>query len=496
MTPGDENYKRLRAELDRRLRSDRRLSALAEKIEAGTADFADTAEYTQIVARHIGEVMSENIGEITDPVGKELAARALLRDEYESINGVLGEVQAHIDEGLGIQLEPVKPAFPAERVAQAAHSLLDPTVTEQTIRRRARSTSENITNSFHDDFIEENARFRSRAGLKVYVERRTSGKCCPWCTEVAGRYLMSEQPEGLFRRHDNCDCVIIYDGKVLRGQRGENGRRTRTWEDTGERAARIEYAESKKPARLSREEAERLQGEHMPEGLTGGAEGGIIDVEEALTKIGFERVDPSFIKNVNKDFQVSITDQLATLENRFHAISNSNKPVISADLKGGSTACVRSELNNPENQKLILSSRQFKNRKRHIEDRRKDVESFFCMPCNTDDETLSRYVVTHEYGHMLENSIAAQDMKGTINTFPRLTERYREQIEKIARTIDSGYDKNKSKYLSRYVRESTPYGHKNEEFFAECFANSQLGQPNVLGQAMLQWLEKRGFNVF
>lgn len=270
MTTGDENYKRLRAELDRRLRSDRRLSALAERIAAGTADFADTAEYTQIVARHIGEVMSENIGEITDPVGKELAARALLRDEYESINGVLGEVQAHIDEELGIQLEPVKPAFPAERVAQAAHSLLDPTVTEQTIRRRARSTSENITNSFHDDFIEENARFRSRAGLKVYVERRTSGKCCPWCTEVAGRYLMSEQPEGLFRRHDNCDCVIIYDGKVLRGQRGENGRRTRTWEDTGEREARIEYAESKKPAKLSREEAERLQGEHMPEGLTGG----------------------------------------------------------------------------------------------------------------------------------------------------------------------------------------------------------------------------------
>jgi len=268
VTPGDENYKRLRAELDRRLRSDRRLSALAERIAAGTADFTDTAEYTQIVARHIGEVMSDSIGEITDPVGKELAARALLRDEYESINGVLGEVQAHIDEGLGIQLEPVKPAFPAERVAQAAHSLLDPTVTEQTIRRRARSTSENITNSFHDDFIEENARFRSRAGLKVYVERRTSGKCCPWCTEVAGRYLMSEQPEGLFRRHDNCDCVIIYDGKVLRGQVGSSGKRTRTWEDTGERAARIEYAESKKPARLSREEAERLQGEHMPEGLT------------------------------------------------------------------------------------------------------------------------------------------------------------------------------------------------------------------------------------
>lgn len=185
-------------------------------------------------------------------------------------------------------------------------------------------TSENITAAFSDDYMKANADFRSRAGLDTYIERRTSGKCCPWCTEVAGRYLMSEQPEGLFRRHDNCDCVIIYDGKVLRGQRGENGRRTRTWEDTGERAARIEYAESKKPAKLSREEAEKLQAENLPKRLTGGENGGIIDVVE--NALGISKQDPMSIEeavqganpkySTDRQFQVNCQRCVQTYELR------------------------------------------------------------------------------------------------------------------------------------------------------------------------------------
>ena len=38
------------------------------------------------------------------------------------------------------------------------------------------------------------------------------------------------------------------------------------------------------------------------------------------------------------------------------------------------------------------------------------------------------------------------------------------------------------------------YGATNdEEFFAECFANSQCGKPNELGRAMQIWLERNGF---
>lgn len=43
-----------------------------------------------------------------------------------------------------------------------------------------------------------------------------------------------------------------------------------------------------------------------------------------------------------------------------------------------------------------------------------------------------------------------------------------------------------SNNLSRYGK--TNYA----EFFAEVFANSQLGAPNELGKAMLVWLERKG----
>ncbi|MCI5674996.1 MAG: hypothetical protein MR314_02360 [Ezakiella sp.] len=38
------------------------------------------------------------------------------------------------------------------------------------------------------------------------------------------------------------------------------------------------------------------------------------------------------------------------------------------------------------------------------------------------------------------------------------------------------------------------YGYTNySEFFAEFFANSQLGSTNELGKAMNEWLKNRGF---
>lgn len=70
---------------------------------------------------------------------------------------------------------------------------------------------------------------------------------------------------------------------------------------------------------------------------------------------------------------------------------------------------------------------------------------------------------------------------------------YRNQIEDIARRIDPDYEPDK--YTSGYVKwcKTDKVGSYDTEFFAECFANSQLGEPNVLGQAMNQWLESRGY---
>lgn len=258
----------IRLQLAEAVRGDKRAAAVLKKIAEGKADFTDTMTYSLISGRLTGEQLSDVILEFSE--GREELAEALLRDRCEDINAKCAAVQTTLDEKQGVHLAPRKAAFPKERAATFAHSLTDPTVSDETIKRRARSVSENITVTFHDDFIEENVKFRDRLGLKCYVERTTVGDCCPWCSGIAGRYEMRNQPPDFFGRHDNCDCIIVYDGQVLRGQRGENGRRGRRWVED---KPKVEYTP---PKRFSRKEAEKLQAGKMPKRLTGGENGGIM----------------------------------------------------------------------------------------------------------------------------------------------------------------------------------------------------------------------------
>ena len=261
MSKADENYKRLRAELDEQLSKDKRLMAIADKIAKGTADFSDTARYTQIVFKHMSDVIKRNIGELKQPMAKEMVCKELLRDHYELINGVFGEVQVSIDEKLGIHLNPIKPAYPAERVDKWAHSLEDPTVEQGVIERRAASGSENIGNSIHDDCIKENAKWREQAGLDCYLTRDAGGGCCPWCATLEGRYSYADAPDDIFRRHDNCTCTVTYEC----GRKRQDVWSKKTWEaDPKDVEARIEASEAARPTVKTPAEAQAINEQSKP----------------------------------------------------------------------------------------------------------------------------------------------------------------------------------------------------------------------------------------
>ena len=116
---------------------------------------------------------------------------------------------------------------------------------------------------------------------------------------------MRHQPPDFFGRHDNCDCIIVYDGQVLRGQLGENGRRGRRWVED---KPKVEY---KPPKRFSREEAEKLQAGKMPKRLTNGADGGILNYRDSgyefmpVSPEAYERVKPFDIFGDERDNKVA-----------------------------------------------------------------------------------------------------------------------------------------------------------------------------------------------
>lgn len=133
------------------------------------------------------------------------------------------------------------------------------------------------------------------------------------------------------------------------------------------------------------------------------------------------------------------------------------------------------------------------------------------MPC---DESKSLvYSITHEYGHMIQNLLIQQAMekegwtmakpdafwdskaktsRGNLKWYYRIADEVRNEcfleIKELAEKIaeQDGRVFNLNEALSGY-------GKQNEaEFFAEVFANSQLGKPNDLGKAMNEWMKKKG----
>lgn len=247
------NYEQLRAAIDTKLSMDPEFRTIMKRINSGRATFIDTARYSQVLSHILGSEVSKMILNVDD---REAVVSHLLHDSYEDINDVFGRVQSDIDKKKGLNIKPRQGEYPGERVEQFVHSLVDPTVEDSVIERRARAGTETITKSFHDDCIEENAKLHEEAGLKTYIIRMGTN-CCPWCSEVAGKYEMKDQPQGIFRRHDNCDCTVIYDGQVLRGQAGNNGKRSKKWVEVPKEAG------AAAAPRLSQEQAKVLEHEHI-----------------------------------------------------------------------------------------------------------------------------------------------------------------------------------------------------------------------------------------
>lgn len=243
-----------------------KLYVIRKKIENGTATMEDMSEYSNILCKLLGKTLGENISGIPESERAKFC-EWLLRNQYEDTNERLATVQRFLDKKQNIHIAAKKPKFPAERVRKAAHSLEDKTVSEEVIQRRAENAVANIANSFHDDYIKENAEFRQNAGLKCHVTRTGASKCCAWCAEVAGRYEVGREPADFWRRHDNCSCRMDYENQKVRQRLSGQGKGWKVDSEVQRRQAqRIEY----KPTRLNQEQAKALENEKLSriKGLT------------------------------------------------------------------------------------------------------------------------------------------------------------------------------------------------------------------------------------
>ncbi len=258
------------------IRKDGMLAEIRKKLKRGTATYEDTAAYSARAGKMIGALLSRRLPEIPLEEREPLCVE-LLHDQYIDINAAVDAAQRQMDKMLGIQIAPQHAPFNSDRAHQIGRSTADQTVSEETQKRRARSATETATKAIHDDRMKTEAKFRSRAGLKCFITRKAVSGCCAWCTAMAGRFEYGEEPDDIYRRHDNCDCTVTFEN----GRKRQDVWSKREWEapepdaGAGERVV------------LTEEQAERLQAEH---GLTKLEKHSII---KAITVQNLEDSDPN-----------------------------------------------------------------------------------------------------------------------------------------------------------------------------------------------------------
>lgn len=202
---------------------------------------------------------------------------------------------------------------------------------------------------------------------------------------------------------------------------------------------------------------------------------------ELLNDLGFSKISDDFL-NIDEGMLLENVNALSRLNDRFHAITEG------MELRNEDTKEFAYVLRSDEGGSIALNlSRQAYNP--DVSDHARAVREFISdnwwMPASEDNYNV--VILTHEYGHILQNEITRIDMANTGDSLIWARIYNRQEICHIAEEMFPDFDLFAN--LSEYAMKD------DAEFFAECFMNSQCGQPNQLGLAMQEFLRRRGYDA-
>lgn len=250
---GAELLKKIRAEFQNRCRADKYIQSVLKKIDGGTAKMEEVALLSKQLGFRASQAIGAHVNIAVLPDGKmyyniaDTILTGVLKDNYDVINSAAAECQKALDGAAGINITPQQAAFPTERVQAVANAASIPDITEEVMIRRMTAPAQNITESFYNDYVQKNVKFRSDAGLDCYIIRNDHGGCCKWCAKLAGKYHYPEDvPKDVYRRHDNCGCTVTY----LNGKKAQNVWDKTKWNVSDDELERMKKAGAREPVRL------------------------------------------------------------------------------------------------------------------------------------------------------------------------------------------------------------------------------------------------------
>lgn len=173
-------------------------------------------------AIEVGEVLSRALTGVVRadrlPDGKmyyNIAKRLLtpvLQRNYKLVADYSRNVQEHLNDVAKISLV----AQPADLNQDRINGFIERFSKEEDFNNVSWLLGEpivNFTQSVVDDSISKNVDLHAKSGLRPKIIRETDKKPCRWCVSLAGVYDYPRVPKDVYRRHQNCRCMVDYDPK-------------------------------------------------------------------------------------------------------------------------------------------------------------------------------------------------------------------------------------------------------------------------------------------
>lgn len=237
--------------------TDRKVRSIARRIRDGTATQVDGHAYAERLGKNASRALQECLTEERLPDGRlyyNIATRTVvpvLENNQTLVNRAATEIQKGIDEADNVGLNPIQPTFPKERVQGLIDKMTADGITLDQALVWIGEPIVNNTEAFMDDFIKQNAEFRTQAGMKATISRIAESKCCEWCSNLEGVWEYGDAPDEVYARHEFCRCAVTVQYKKTT----QNVWSKKEWESTPEELSR---REGTKPTEMSKAERQEV----------------------------------------------------------------------------------------------------------------------------------------------------------------------------------------------------------------------------------------------
>lgn len=261
---------RIEQEFSKQFKTDQFLAELAAKLEAGTATHTEAYEYAGRVGEILTDTYQHTISSASLPDGKlwyNIANRVItptMNHNYDIIAQYVTDVQTNLNKAAGLGIKAIQPDMNAADKIQGIVNRVSSESSYDDIQWILQEPVKTFGRSVVDASISANVNFQGKAGLTPKIVRKATGSCCKWCMALAGTYTYPDVPKDVYRRHDNCKCVVNYDpgkGKVQNVHSGKEGKRRYIQDEYGgytkTKEARIAHAKEMAKTEEARKAAAR-----------------------------------------------------------------------------------------------------------------------------------------------------------------------------------------------------------------------------------------------